>query len=290
MTDRERNLERIRSVVDNGRPEIEYTSLIGASTSRPGTEVVQQTGLYPADFLPYPKDYFNPLSGKNPNSAKDAELLWQYRKNRNTDGLSDRTVPDGDAMLEEIQNTRDSLRAFIVVKYTEKICDIAEEMNLTLLGKTSKPVTLADMRAVLVKMEFNQENMNLVYELVHRFHRDRSWLTSIIDSWLFTNKMYLLKQTKPKYNENNKRTRISQYDRGGFSAVGRSAKSQTVGGLMIPMLKHAGWSLSLTTGQSNDKEYKKFWYNRNEMFYLVTSKKKAEPLEEYVATMSSVRI
>ena len=228
--------------------------------------------LVPADFLPYPKDYFHPLTGCNPNTEEEAERLWPYRKNRRTDGLSDRSMPDGRAMLLEIQATRDSLRTFVVSKLKDGFRQVARQKNILMPGRSSHPVTLSDIRDYLIHLPYNEDNKQAVYELVHKFHRDRSWLATVIDEWLYKNKMYLLKQTKPQFNENNKRTRNSPTDRGGFSAVGRSAKSQTVGGLMIPMLKKAGWSVSLTEGQSNENKYVKYWFKPREMYYVVTRK------------------
>ena len=283
VTDRRQQMDNPVTVANQpGRrsqtPVIEYTSLI--QNNRGTTDNDPAGRVYPPDFLPYPKDYFHPLSGCIPNSTKDAERLWQYRKNRNTDGLSDR--PDGAKMLREIQQTRESLRKFVVDRYKDGIRDIARDKGLLMPGRTSHPVTLSDVRDILMTLECTKENMNLVYELVYQFHRERSWLAKVIDAWLWENKMYMLKQTKPMYNKDNKRTRNSLTDRGGFSAVGRSAKSQAVGGLMAPMLRKAEWSLSLTEGQSSDNMYKKFWYKPKEMFYLVTQKqdKTVNPGEE----------
>ena len=41
---------------------------------------------------------------------------------------------------------------------------------------------------------------------------------------------------------------------------------------MIPMLKKAGLSISLTEGQSQENQYEKFWFTSKEMYYVVTWK------------------
>ena len=172
-------------------------------------------------------------------------------------------------MLEEIKEMRESLRAHIFESYNEGIIERAQELNILIPNSNSFPVHQADFRKVLNGLESTPDNHRTVFELVHLFHKDRHWLADSIDKWLLQEGMCLLPQQKPKF-VNGKRTRICPTDRGGFSAIARSAKSQAVAALMVPMLRNAGWSISLTKGQCKNNNYeRKVKYNNSIFFYVV---------------------
>ena len=221
-------------------------------------------------LLEYPRNFFHQQTGAGPSTPEQAARFWMYRKSRRTDGLADtEEQPDGEAMLQEIKDIRESLRTFILQSYQEGIQQRAKEMNITIPGKASHPVVIQDFRTILNGLESTKENQMMVYELVHQFHKDRHWLADAIDRWFDREGMALAPLQKPKFVD-GKRTRICPTDRGGFSAVARSAKSQVVGGLMAPMLRNAGWSVSLTKGQSNKNNYEhKVRYNQSQSFYVV---------------------
>ena len=227
------------------------------------------TAQRPVRLLEYPRDFFNKETGAGPSTPEEAERLWIYRKNRRTDGLADTEEPNGRMMLEEIKAIRESLRAFISESYNEGIISRARELNIRMKDSNSYPVHQSDFRKILNGLQSTSENHRLVFELVHSFHKDRHWLADSIDKWLLREGMCLLPQQKPKFVD-GKRTRICPTDRGGFSAIGRSAKSQAVAGLMVPMLQHAGWSISLTKGQCKNNNYeRKVRYNNSTFFYVV---------------------
>ena len=226
----------------------------------------------PRVLLEYPRNFFNPTNGAGPTTEEQACRLWMYRKARRTDGLADTdTLPDGKLMLQEIQEIRDSLRAHIKKTYEDSIRTRAKEMDVRMPGKASFPHTIQDFRKILNELTSTPDNERMVFELVHQFHKDRHWLAAAIDQWFDNEGMVLLPQQKPKF-VNGKRTRTCPTDRGGFSAVARSAKSAVVGSLMSPMLCNAGWSISLTKGQGKNHSYeKKVRYNQSTFFYVVVS-------------------
>ena len=222
------------------------------------------------ELLVYPRNFFNRNSGAGPANDEQAKRFWMYRKARRRDGLADtEEEPDGNAMLQEIKQIRDSLREYIFECYMEGIRDRAKNMNILIKGQSSHPTTIADFRDLLNEMESTLENQRKVIELVHLFHRDRHWLSSAIDKWMLREGMCLAPLQKPKYVD-GKRTRSCPTDRGGFSAVARSAKSQIVGGFMAPMLRNAGWSVSLTKGQGKKNSYEhRVKYNESLSYYVV---------------------
>ena len=226
------------------------------------------------ELLVYPRNFFKHDSGAGPANAEQAKRLWMYRKNRRTDGLADLEEPDGEAMLQEIKEIRESPRSFIVERYTEDIRDRAKEMTIMMPKVASYPVHLVDFRRILNSLESTPSNQRMVFELVHKFHKDRHWLADAIDRWFAREGMVLAPQQKEKF-VNGKRTRTCSTDRGGFSAVARSAKSAIVGSLMAPMLRNTGWSISLTKGQGKNHDYEqKVKYNTSTFFYVVVCKNK----------------
>ena len=120
-----------QSVRNNAQQNGAPTRNLQAATGTLPNDVNQQACMYPADFLPYPNDYFHPLTGCN-------------RKNRQTDGLSDRSIPDGAKMLEEIQATRESLRTDVLNEFKKGICEVAREKDLSMRGRSASPVHLVD--------------------------------------------------------------------------------------------------------------------------------------------------
>ena len=225
-------------------------------------------------LLEYPRNFFHQETGAGPNTPEEAKLLWMYRKNRRQDGLADTEEANGEAMITEIKKIRESLRAHILETYNEGIGQRARELNILIPGKASHPVTTLDFRNILNELECTPDNQRLVFELVHQFHKDRHWLANAIDKWFLKEGMCLMPQQKAKF-VNGKRTRLCPTDRGGFSAVARSAKSQVVAGLMVPMLRNAGWSVALTKGQSKKNNYEtKVRYNASTHFYVVNQKEK----------------
>ena len=142
-------------------------------------------------LLEYPRDFFNHKTGAGPANAEEAKRLWMYRKSRRQDGLADTEEPDGEKMLAEIKEIRESLRQFITLKYSEDIRLKAKEMNLKMVGKASFPHSIQDFKNIVVTLENNESNQRLVFELVHLFHKDRGWLSNAIDMWLFREGMCL---------------------------------------------------------------------------------------------------
>ena len=258
--------------ITNGRGATQ--SMVGS-----GTIITNQTSTTATNqerrLLEYPRNFFDRQSGAGPANEEQAKRFWMYRKARRMDGLADtEEEPDGKAMMLEIKQIRDSLREFVFNSYMDGLQIQAKKMNLLIKGQSSHPVTLLDFRTLLNELESTAENQRLVFELIHLFSKDRHWLAAVIDKWMLQEGMCLAPLQKAKFI-NGKRTRSCPTDRGGFSAVARSAKSQIVGGLMSSMMRNAGWSVSLTKGQGKNNSYEdRVNYSVSHFFYVVVKMEK----------------
>ena len=64
-----------------------------------------------SEFLRYPRNFFNRITGGPPKDEEAASCLWEYRKGRpnNGSGNADLVSADGGAMLKEMKDLRESL-------------------------------------------------------------------------------------------------------------------------------------------------------------------------------------
>ena len=194
------------------------------------------------ECLTYPRDFFALATGKNPVDEEAAALLWQYRKSRPTNGHADTDRPDGAQMLEEIKEIRKSLRKFVIEQYREGL-RVSAAVNKMKVGSTAAPpIVTVHFQSILSQLELNDENAKMIYNVFHRFCRDRSWLAACIDKWFLQNNMRLLKPSI----EGTIKKKIFPECRGGFTVVAREAKSQAISKWMDYLLKNSGWKVDTT--------------------------------------------
>ena len=77
----------------------------------------------------------------------------------------------------------------------------------------------------------------MVYEVIHKFHRDRFWIANVADKWFEREKMMLEGEVRIQ-KENGKCAKFFATDRGGFTAIARTVKGQLVKSYMLHMLRH----------------------------------------------------
>lgn len=231
--------------------------------------ISNEEAITQSEPLEYPRDFFAPISGKNPADYEKAALLWPFRKDRPRRGCVELFAPDGVIMMAEIKAMRDRLRIYIQRKYMDDARQVARDLGLVMLCG-NPPVTPKDLKIALCLLENNSENHGLVYKICHEFHKDRSWMSNAVDNWFLEENMVLLADT----NENS---RSYACCRGGFGNVARQAKAQSVQTLMLSMRAQAKWCIATT---NNIRSSTKLIYeplfqlcenNTSQKIYLVTS-------------------
>ena len=75
----------------------------------------------------------------------------------------------------------------------------------------------------------------MVYDVFHKFHRDRFWIANAVNKWLEREKMMLEGEVQIQ-KDNGKYAKLFATDRGGFTAVARAVKAQLVKSYMLHML------------------------------------------------------
>ena len=71
------------------------------------------------EFLRYPTNFFDRITGGLPKDEEGASCLWGYRKGRpnNGSGNADLVSADGGAMLKEMKEIRESQRRFVMDEF-----------------------------------------------------------------------------------------------------------------------------------------------------------------------------
>lgn len=197
------------------------------------------------DVLEYPREFFDPVEGKNPSDQAGAALLWQYRKDRPTRGAVEMQRPDGALMMAEIKAMRERLKSSITAQFMDTARIVARQVGLLMPGG-GKPITPADLKVALNNLSNDPVNHLIVYKICRQFHKDRNWMSNAIDNWFAEENMKLM----PASSESSK---CYDCSRGGFGIVARQAKSQSLAALMKPMLVNAGWCLASTNNVRNSK-------------------------------------
>ena len=72
-----------------------------------------------SEFLHYPRNFFDRITGALPKDEEAASCLRAYRKGRpnNGSGNADMVSADGGAMLKEMKDIRESLRRFVMDEF-----------------------------------------------------------------------------------------------------------------------------------------------------------------------------
>ena len=192
--------------------------------------------LAPSGFFVYPRNFFHPTTGANPLTAMDAACLWPYCRDRPNFGVVDTMPPDGQVMMREIQEIRDSLCMLVVNQYLIGLREKARQKNMWINSNNALSISVTDFKQILPKLQLTPENQTLVFEVFHSLNHDCSWLSHMIDMWLESEKMRLMEWDTKVASQDGKAKRIYGSDRGGFTPVTCQAKTQAIAGYMTTML------------------------------------------------------
>ena len=96
------------------------------------------------------------------------------------------------------------------------------------------PMTPVDFKRIIRRLTNNPRNQALVYDVFHKFQRDRFWIANVIDKWFQCEKMVLESQIQTQ-KQNGKCEKSFATDWCGFSSVARTVKAQIAKSYMLPM-------------------------------------------------------
>ena len=230
-----------------------------------------------SEFLRYPRNFFDRLTGALPKDEEAASCLLAYRKGRqnNGSGNADMVSADSGVMLNEMKDIRESLRRFVMDEFLADMRQMARCLEMQIQSNAEVPVTPSDFKKILRWLIINPRNQKMVFDVVHKFHRDRFWIADVVDKWFEREKMMLEGEVRIK-KENGKCAKFFATDRDGFTAISGAVKAQLVKSYMLHMLPKAGWCIATT-------------YRKTETTKTVYTKIKLPDCKDhyYVVTMSS---
>ena len=131
------------------------------------------------------------------------------------------SVDDGE-MLNEMKDIRVSLQRFIMDEILADMRQMARRSGMQIQSNAEVPVTPSDFKKILWLIN-NPRNQKMVYDVIHKFHRDRFWIADAVDKWFESEKMMLEGEVRIQ-KENGKCANFFATDRGGFTAVARAVK------------------------------------------------------------------
>ena len=200
-----------------------------------------------SEFLCYPRNFLDRITGGLPKDEEAASCLWPYRKTRQNNGsvIADIVSADGAAMLHEMKHIRESLRSFIMEEFLVDMRQMARCSEMKIESNAEVLVTPADFKKILRWLINNPRNQGKVYDVFHKFHRDSFWIANAIDKWFEREKMMLEGEVRIQ-KQNGKCAKFFATDHGGFTSVARAAKAQLVKSYILHMLRNAGWCIATT--------------------------------------------
>ena len=68
---------------------------------------------------------------------------------------------------------------------------MARRSEMKIESSVEVPVTPVDFKRILRRLMNNPRNQAMVYDVFHKFHRDRFWIANVIDKWFQCEKMML---------------------------------------------------------------------------------------------------
>ena len=85
-----------------------------------------------SEFLRYPRNFFDRITGALPKDEEAASCLWAFRKGtqNNGIGIADMVSADSGAMLNEIEDIRESLRRSIMEEFLADMCEMARHSEM----------------------------------------------------------------------------------------------------------------------------------------------------------------
>ena len=152
---------------------------------------------------------------------------------------------DGAAMLNEMKDIRESLRSFIVEEFLADMSQMAWCSEMKIQLNTEVSVTQGDFKKILRWLINNPRNQSMVYDVFHKFNRDRFWIANAIGKWIEREKMMLEGEVRIQ-KQNGKCAKFFATDHGGFTNVAQAVKAQLVKSYMLHMLRNAGWCIATT--------------------------------------------
>ena len=146
-----------------------------------------------SEFLSYPRNFFDRITGALPKDEEAASCLWAYRKGRqnNGSGNADMVSVDGGTMLNEMEDIRESLRRFIMDEFLVDMHQMARCSEMQIQSNAEVLVTPSDFKRILRWLINNPKYQKMVYDVFHKFHRDRFWIADVVDKWFKREKMML---------------------------------------------------------------------------------------------------
>ena len=139
-----------------------------------------------SELICYPRNFFHRTTSGLPKDEEAACCLWPYRKARPIDesGIVD-MVPaaDGEAMMNEIKDIRESLRSFIMDEFLLDMQQMARLSEIKIESYLEVPVTPVDLKIIMRRLTNIPRNQAMVYDVFHKFHGDRFWTANAIDKW-----------------------------------------------------------------------------------------------------------
>ena len=126
----------------------------------------------------------------------------------------------------------------------------------------------------------------MVYDVFHKFHRERLWIANAIDKWFQREKMMLEGEIWTQ-KQNGKCEKFFATDQGGFSSVAQTVNAQIVKSYMLPMLRKAGWCIATSYRKT---ESTKTAYTKIELpdckdhYYMVTMLSKESSHQPCIAS------
>ena len=148
------------------------------------------------------------------------------------------------------------------------------------------PVTPVDFKRILRRLINNPRNQGMVYDVFHKFHRDRLWIADAIDKWFQYEKMMLEGEVQIQ-QQNGKCAKIFATDHSGFSSVAQTVKAQLMKSYMLHMLQNTGWCIATTFRKT---EYTKTVYTKIKLpdckdhYYVVTMLSKESSCQQCIAS------
>ena len=124
-----------------------------------------------SEFLRYPRNFFDRITGGLPKDEEAASCLWPYTKARqnNGSGIADMVSADGASMLNEMKDIRESLRSFIMDEFLADMRQMVRYSEMKIKLNAEVPVTPADFKKILRRLINNPRNQGKVYDVFNKF-------------------------------------------------------------------------------------------------------------------------
>ena len=163
---------------------------------------------------------------------------------------------------------------------------MARHLEMQIQSNAEVPVTPSDFKKILRWLINNPRNQTMVYDVFHKFHRDRFCIANAVDKRFELEKMMLEGEVWIQ-KENGKCAEFFATDCGGFTAVARAVKAQLVISYMLHMLRNTGCCIATTYRKT---ETTKTVYTKiklpdcNDRYYVVTMSSKQSSRKQCIAS------